>query len=76
MENFLTLGPYGKLLIGLNSAAVVAWMVIRRARIRSDRSRLCSCDTKKQSGWYFCPQCGRSVTPEDPGGFANSPPVS
>ena len=75
MENFLTLGPYGKLLIGLNSLAAVAWMVIRWVRVRSGRNRLCSCGERRQSRWNFCPRCGRSVTTEKTGASAASPAV-
>lgn len=57
-STFLTLGPFGLALLGLNAVAAVALVVLKlRRRLRLSGTR-CRCGTVLAEGWGFCPGCG------------------
>lgn len=55
---FLTLGPFGGILVVLVVLGAVTFLVLRARRLaRAARAR-CRCGTILAAGWRFCPRCG------------------
>lgn len=57
-STFLTLGPFGLTLLGLDvlAGAVLSILKIRRLKLPETR---CRCGTNFSAGWSFCPDCGK-----------------
>jgi hypothetical protein len=63
---FLTLGPFGLTLLGLNLLAVFLLVGLKLHRRHALSRAHCRCGTILTAQWLYCPGCGRA---------ANSPPT-
>ncbi|ALC16073.1 hypothetical protein DSOUD_1292 [Desulfuromonas soudanensis] len=56
LGTFVTLGPFGLLLLGLTLVGALVLLVLRHRR-RPGRPG-CTCGSALASDWKFCPTCG------------------
>jgi len=59
---FITLGPFGLVLLALNLLALSLLVGLRLHRRRSLARFRCLCGGPLAAEWSFCPGCGREAT--------------
>jgi len=60
---FLTVGPFGTLLLALNLLAALFLFGLKLHRRQAPSGKPCRCGTSLNKEWSFCPGCGSSVAP-------------
>jgi ABC-type xylose transport system permease subunit len=62
ISGLLTISPICSFLLALVGLAAVVLFSLRYRRKQRNHDFACSCGTATQSGWGYCPSCGRSFS--------------
>ncbi|ORJ60498.1 hypothetical protein [Geothermobacter hydrogeniphilus] len=59
VDNLLTLGWPGWILLVANLAAAFIYVIVRRLNFLESQVDTCFCGCQLQPGWRHCPRCGK-----------------